>query len=459
MPKKPAILIVDDEEKLCRYLKKEFLRKGYAAYEAQCKKDALEILGNELVDVVLLDIVLQDENGLDVLREVRRDYPSVHVIMLTGNATVETAIESMKLGAYDYLTKPYNTEELCLLIDRAYEEACMRRENEFLRFELSRQTQFKELIGQDRETRELKSIVKKVARTNSAVLISGETGTGKELVAQMIHHESLHCDGPFVALNCAAFQESLLESELFGHEKGAFTDAIRQKQGLIEIADNGTLFLDEIGSMSPGVQAKVLRFLDSGGYRRVGGVKNLKTSARIISATNQNLAKAIQEGKFREDLFYRLNVVNIKVPPLRNRKSDVPLLVDHFLRKCRALQTRGEKRISRKALEALVEYHWPGNVRELENVIERAVIMAEGEMIEPVDVWLPGTAGTGEFPPQNTSLAEIERVHILKVLAESGGNKTKAAGALEIDIKTLYNKLKEYTSLQHVQTAGDEHGT
>ena len=444
MPKKPAVLIVDDEQKLCYYLGKEFLRKGYAAYAAHDSKEALKALEKDHVDVVLLDIILRDENGLDVLREIHRDYPSTHVIMLTGNATVETAIESMKLGAYDYLTKPYNFNELCLIIDRAYKEMLVRRENEFLRFELSRHIQFNEFVGQDPKIQELKSIVKKVARTNSAVLIFGETGTGKELVAQMIHHESPGSDSPFVALNCAAFQENLLESELFGHAKGAFTDAIRQKQGLIEIADNGTLFLDEIGSMSPGVQAKVLRFLDSGIYRRVGGIKNLKTSARVISATNQDLARAIQEDRFREDLYYRLNVVSIKVSPLRERKCDIPILVDHFLKKCKALQPRGEKRISRDTLEALMEYHWPGNVRELENVIERAVIMAEGDVIEPGNILLPATASTSRLQPRDTSLAEIERVHVLQVLAESGGNKTKAAGLLGIDVKTLYNKLKEY---------------
>ncbi len=445
MPRKASVLIVDDEEKLRHYLKQELLRKGYEVQDAREGKEAMDLLARQCADIVLLDIYLPGESGVAVLEKVRKEHPLARVIMLTGNATVETALESMKLGAYDYLTKPYDLTELCLLIDRAFSESQLRRENEVLQRRFSRESQFDLFVGEDPGVREALRMAEKAADATSAVLIAGETGTGKEIIARMIHQKSFRRDEPFLALNCAAFQDNLLESELFGHEKGSFTDASRQKPGLVELASRGSLFLDEVGDMPPGVQAKVLRFLDSGEFRRLGGTRNMKTDIRILSATHRDLPKAIQEGKFRDDLFFRLNVVMIRLPPLRERRGDIPRLAEHFLKKCSAVIAPRNRRFSPDALEVLTDYPWPGNVRELENIIERAVILSEGDEIlrEDLTSCLQGTSFVGERP-RDSSLAEVERCHILKVLAVAGANKAQAARSLGIDVKTLYNKLRDY---------------
>jgi len=445
MPRKASVLIVDDEEKLRHYLKKELLRKGYEVQDAREGKDAMDSLARQCADVVLLDISLPGENGVAILEKIRKEHPLARVIMLTGNATVETALESMKLGAYDYLTKPYGLAELCLVIDRAFAETQLRREHEVLQRRFSQESQFDLFVGEDPGVQEALRMAEKAAAASSAVLISGETGTGKEIIARMIHQKSARRDEPFLALNCAAFQDALLESELFGHEKGAFTDASRQKPGLVELASRGSLFLDEIGDMPPGVQAKVLRFLDSGEFRRLGGTRNMKTDIRILSATHRDLPKAISDGKFRDDLFFRLNVVTIRLPPLRERRGDIPRLAEHFLKKCAATIVSRSRRLSPDALDALKDYPWPGNVRELENIIERAMILSEGEVIGRDDIssCLKGGSSSGERP-KDSSLAEVERCHILKVLAAKGANKAQAARSLGIDVKTLYNKLRDY---------------
>ena len=445
MPRKASVLIVDDEEKLRHYLKKELVRKGYEVQDAGEGKAAMDSLARQTAEVVLLDIALPGETGVAVLEKIRKEHPLARVIMLTGNATVETALESMKLGAYDYLTKPCDLTELCLLIDRAFSESLLRRENEVLQRRFSRESEFDLFVGKDPGVQEALRMAEKAAAASSSVLISGETGTGKEIIARMIHQKSARSNEAFLALNCAAFQDSLLESELFGHEKGAFTDASRQKPGLIELASRGSLFLDEIGDMSPGIQAKVLRFLDSGEFRRVGGTRNMKTDIRILSATHRDLPKAIQEGKFRNDLYFRLNVVAIRLPPLRERRGDIPLLAEHFLKKCSASIVTRSRSLSPDALDALQGYAWPGNVRELENIIERAMILSEGEVIRREDIasCLRGGPATGDRP-KDASLAEVERCHILKVLADAGANKAQAARSLGIDVKTLYNKLRDY---------------
>ncbi|MBI5624669.1 MAG: sigma-54-dependent Fis family transcriptional regulator [Elusimicrobia bacterium] len=439
--RKLSVLVVDDEEGFCRCLGKEFGRKGYAVSAAHDGKAALEALAKAQADVMLLDVVLPRLSGTEVLKRVRRDHPRTQVIMLTGNATVETAIESMKQGAFDYLTKPVNLAELCLVVERAFEATRVRAENEALRWELGRRTRFDEFVGKHASVVEIRKMVSRVAETDSPVLICGETGTGKELVARMLHHESRRSKARFLAVNCAAFQENLLETELFGHEKGAFTDAGARKPGLVELADGGTLFLDEIGNMSPAVQAKVLRLLDAGEYRRVGGTDDLKSACRVVSATNQDLGKAIKDGRFREDLYYRLNVVMIKTPPLRERREDVPLLVEHFLDKVHALQTRGRKTMSRPALDLILGHPWPGNVRELENAVERAVILSEGSVIEPSALCLPCLEAGRSV---GDALADVEKAHILAVLGRTGGNKSQAAAILKVDVKTVYNKLKEF---------------
>jgi DNA-binding NtrC family response regulator len=445
MPRKASVLIVDDEEKLRHYLKKELVRKGYEVQDAGEGKAAMDSLALQTADVVLLDIALPGDSGVTVLGKIRKEHPLARVIMLTGNATVETALESMKLGAYDYLTKPCDLTELCLLIDRAFAETQLRRENEVLQRRFSRESEFDLFVGEDPGVQKALRMAEKAAAASSSVLISGETGTGKEIIARMIHQKSARRDEPFLALNCAAFQDSLLESELFGHEKGAFTDASRQKPGLVELASRGSLFLDEIGDMSPGIQAKVLRFLDSGEFRRVGGTRNMKTDIRILSATHRDLPKAAQEGKFRDDLYFRLNVVAIRLPPLRERRADIPLLAEHFLKKCSASIVTRSRSLSPDALDALKDYPWPGNVRELENIIERAMILSEGEVIQREDIssCLKGGPSSGGRP-KDASLAEVERCHILKVLADAGANKAQAARSLGIDVKTLYNKLRDY---------------
>lgn len=445
MHRQAAVLIVDDEEKLRHYLRKELVRKGYEVEAARDGKEAMDSLAGRPADVVLLDIGLPGESGIVVLEKIRREHPLTRVIMLTGNATVETARDSMKLGACDYLTKPCDLGELCLVIDRAFAETRLARENEVLQRRFSRESEFDIFVGEDLAVQEALRTAEKAAAASSSVLISGETGTGKEIIARMIHRKSARRDEPFLALNCAAFQDALLESELFGHEKGAFTDASRQKPGLVELASRGSLFLDEIGDMPQAVQAKVLRFLDSGEFRRLGGTRNMKTDIRILSATHRDLPKAIKEGKFRDDLFFRLNVVTIRLPPLRERSGDIPRLAEHFLKKCGAAIASRCRRLSPEALAALKEYAWPGNVRELENIVERAMILSEGEVIGRADIasCLRGGAAAASGP-KDSSLAEVERFHILKVLAESGANKAQAARSLGIDVKTLYNKLREY---------------
>ncbi|HBL16608.1 MAG: hypothetical protein A2X36_16005 [Elusimicrobia bacterium GWA2_69_24] len=447
MSQVPAVLVVDDERGFCATLCKEFVRKGYPVRAAHDRAGALVELAAERADVALIDLSLGKDDGVELLREVRREYPTVQVIMLTGNATVETAIEAMKLGAYDYLTKPCHPEELLLLIGRAFEAARMRRENEVLKSELTRQGGGSELIGKSSRMEELRGLVRKIAPAESPILISGETGVGKELVARMFHAESRRRDGPFIALNCSAFQETLLESELFGYERGAFTGAVGRKPGLIELADGGTLFLDEIGTMSPGVQMKLLRFLDSGEYRRLGGTQSLRSKARVLSATNQDLGAAIQDGRFREDLFYRINVVRVEVPALRERKEDIQVLAEHFLAEFRARGGRGPVRLSRAARDVLAAYDWPGNVRELKNAVERAYLFGEGKEVQPDDFrLLPRPAQPSQAPQlsPDSSLAAVEKEHILRVLNQAQGSRTRAAAILGIDAKTLYNKLKSY---------------
>jgi len=446
MSQQHSILIVDDEESFRRHLARLFLRKGYRVFDVATAAEALEQLESEPVDVVLLDILLPDQDGVEVLRKIKESNPDLQVIMMTGNATVQNAIASMKLGAYDYLVKPFDLEELSILINRACEYSALRREHRLLRRELDRYARFEEFIARDEKTVAILEMVERVAPTDSTVLITGETGTGKELVARAIHRKSPRQNRPLVVVNCSALPETLLESEMFGYEKGAFTGAVRDKSGLIDMANTGTLFLDEIGDLPPSVQIKLLRVIETGDFRPVGSTKNLHANVRIIAATNRDLKKLMQEGKFREDLFYRLNVIHIHIPPLRERPKDIPALVEFFMEKTCARFGKCVREIDPQALQLLYRYHWPGNVRELENVIERAIILSSGVRVTVKDLPLElvQQEPASEDLRDGKSLEAIEREHILRILRETGGNKTRAAEILGITKKTLYAKLRRY---------------
>jgi DNA-binding NtrC family response regulator len=437
-----SVLVVDDEEPFRRLLKRELGRKGFAVEVAADGAAALALLRERAFDVALLDIVMPGTDGLATLRRLREDPAAPAVIVLTGRATVETAVEAMKSGAYDYLTKPYKLDELVVLVNRAHEFRSLRAKNQLLEQELVRQESAVELVGGSRQLADVLALVRKVAPTDSAVLILGESGTGKELVANALWHASRRSRAPLIPLNCATLSENLIESELFGHERGAFTNAVATKHGLVEVADTGTLFLDEIGELPLPLQPKLLRFLDTGEYRRVGGTRALRTDVRLIAATNRDLRGLIAAGRFREDLWYRLNVIAITIPPLRERPDDVPELARHFARRHARATGRPAADFTADALAALAAYHWPGNVRELRNVVERAVILCEGALIGRGDLAVP--AATAPERAAGASLEEIERGHILRVLRETGGNQSRASQLLGIDRKTLYLKLRRY---------------
>lgn len=443
MHKDLKVLFVDDEKTYREVMKRELALAGYLVAGAESGEQAIELLSQKDFDVVILDIVLPGIDGVQTLKRIReKEYP-VEVIMLTGQGTVETAVESMKLGAYDYITKPCKLSELEILVKKAYERKQLARENISLKRLADGRKRQDVLLGKSPAIQDVLRLVDKVAATDSTILILGESGTGKELVARSIHAKSRRAGKPFVVVNCAALQETLLESELFGHTKGAFTGAHQARMGLFEAADGGTLFLDEVGEMSLGIQSKLLRVLQSGELRRLGENRAIEVDVRLIAATNKNLSQEVKEGKFREDLFYRLNVITITLPPLRERKEDIPILVEHFVSFYRE---RGVKRrVDKKTMKALMNYAWPGNVRELQNIVERMVILSDGETMES---WtLPDYFYMNSFreePLEDISLAELERRYIQHVLAEKRGNKSLAAQTLGISLKTLYNKLKEY---------------
>ncbi len=437
------ILVCDDEEPFRRLLKNELTRKGYAVSVAADGSEALRQLAASFFDVILLDVMMPGMDGLALMKKLREDQGAPPIIVLTGKATVETAVEAMKNGAYDYLTKPYKLDELVIVVNRAAEYGRLRVKSELLEQELVRKELPFEFIGSSRAFKDILALIKKIAPTDTPVFIQGESGTGKELAANTIWHYSSRRERPFIALNVAALSENLIESELFGHEKGAFTGAHQLKHGLVEVADKGTLFLDEIGEMPIALQAKLLRFLDSGEFRRVGGNKPLRVSVRLITATNKDLAELIKAGKFREDLSYRLNVITVALPPLRERKEDIPALARHFLEKYSKRLGKTITDVSSDALELLSGYHWPGNVRELENVIERGVILCEEETLDADCLSIPSPVVVDELGT-NPSLEEMEKTYILRVLKETSNNQSRASQLLGIDRKTLYLKLKKY---------------
>jgi DNA-binding NtrC family response regulator len=450
MAENARVLVVDDEASLRLLLSKELAREGYEVDTVSDGTEALKRLAENRYHVVLLDIVLPGMDGVSVLRRIKKDGLGTQVIMLTGNATVENAVESMKLGAFEYIRKPYALTELVAHLERAVEFGRSQLGIEFLRQELRRSGHRGGLIGKSRAIADLRRLIERVATTQSIALVYGESGTGKEVVARSIHESSDRGKNQFVAINCASFSETLLESELFGHEKGAFTDAKVQKRGLAEVADGGTLFLDEVGEIPVRFQSKLLRFLETSEIRRVGGTRDIKLNARILCATNKPLEELVERGQFRDDLYYRLNVLSVSVPPLREHAEDIPLLVENFLE-----QLGFHKRFDQGALQVLGSYHWPGNVRELKNVVERACIMSPRDTITADDIAflrLNAPSSSGPTAPEDAaeeggvpvSLQEVERRHIVRVLEYVGGHKGRAAELLRINPKTLYNKIRAY---------------
>jgi len=454
------LLIVDDERSL-RFSLGEWARDlGYEPLEASSAVEALQQVREHAVQVVLLDLKLGPDDGIELLQRLREEDPHLPVIMITGHGTVEHAVRATRLGAYDFMLKPPNLDHLAVVVDRAIQHARLKREVEHHR---SAPGRGREMIGESRGLTQAIASLEKAAKSNSIVLLRGETGVGKELMARHLHEQSLRAAGPFIELNCSAIPETLLESELYGHEKGAFTDAKTSKKGLVELADGGTLFLDEIGEMAPGLQAKLLRVLETRTFRRVGGANDIVADVRILAATHRDLQKMVGEGRFREDLYYRLNVVPIEMPPLRERVDDIPLLAEHFVAKICADLGRAPARIHPDALEPMKRYAWPGNIRELRNVIERILLLEADADIhrehlprELLGASPRGGAGASSpFPPGVVvPLSEVERMAITHALEVCGGNKTRAAQKLGISRQTLRTKLKEY-AIDDVEEDGD----
>jgi DNA-binding NtrC family response regulator len=436
------ILIVDDELIMRESLAGWLERDGHQVDKASSGEEALEMLEKTRYDILLLDIKMDGMSGLDVLKRVHENDPDVAVVMITAYGSVSTAIEAMKNGAFDYLMKPFDPNELGLLIEKIIDRQARDRETLFLKEEYRERTRFESMLGQSRAMQEVFRLIEDVATTGSTVLITGETGTGKGLAAKAIHSKSPRCNGPFVAVNCGAFPEHLLESELFGHQKGAFTDAKASKKGRLEMAHGGTLFLDEIGEISMRMQIDLLRVMEDRVFYRVGGTQPLEADFRVIAATNKDLAQAIRDRTFRQDLFYRLNVISFVMPPLRDRKEDIPILAEHFLQRFSQESNKNMDRISREAMDEMMLYEWPGNVRELENAIERAVVVGKGRTVQPED--LPIFAPEHRTMAADKSLQEIEKAHILAILEENDWNIKKSAAVLQIDRSTLYSKIKRY---------------
>ena len=450
MKEKPRILVVDDEESIRMMLRAVLEEEGYEIIEAADGPEAVKAVEQNPLDLILLDIRMTTMDGIETLTEIRKISPFVPVLMMTAYATVKTAVEALKAGAFEYLAKPLDIEELKILVQKALEYYRLREENLTLKERLGSRFDFSRIIGKGRKMKELFDFLAQVAPSEATVLILGESGTGKELVANAIHHNSPRTQQPFVKVACAALPETLLESELFGHEKGAFTGAIARREGRFQAAHRGTIFLDEVGEMSLAIQTKLLRVLQEREFEPVGSSRTAKVDVRVIAATNKDLGKEIREGRFREDLFYRLNVIPIHLPPVRERKEDIPALANHFLSLYREKNKKEIKEISPKALDLLIRHDWPGNIRELENCLERAVIVARGELIAPADLPpaiqnLPAGKEDAEIPfPAGISLQEAEKALILKTLEDTGGNRSRAAEILGINRRTLQMKLKEY---------------
>ena len=436
------ILIVDDELIMRESLAGWLQRDGHTIQTAPSGEEALEKLKETHFDIMLVDIKMEGISGLEVLQQVKESDPDVAVVMITAYGSIPTAIEAMKNGAYDYMLKPFDPNELGVLIEKIIRYQEQEREMLFLREEHKERTRFESMIGQSQPMQDIFNLICDVAPMDSTVLITGETGTGKGLAAKAIHTNSPRCNGPFVTVNCGAIPEHLMETELFGHQKGAFTDAKETKKGRLELAHGGTIFLDEVGEISRRMQIDLLRVIEDRVFYRVGGTQPMEVDFRVIAATNRNLGKAIKDGSFREDLFYRLNVVSMEMPPLNQRKEDIPLLADHFLQRFIQETNKAIDKINREAMDEFMLYDWPGNVRELENAIERAVVVGKKRQIMPED--LPILCHDPLLAPRNNSLKEIEKVHIRQILTDYDWNIARSAKTLGIDRSTLYSKIKKY---------------
>ncbi len=449
-----TILVIEDKESMARMLKDTLESEGYKVISAGTATEGIRCLKEDKIDLVITDLKLPEKDGLEILRISKEENQLRPVIVMTAFGSIETAVTAMKEGAFDFITKPFDIDHLLMLVKRALEAQRLLTENILLKEEFAPKLKFPRIIGKSAGITTVAQMVQKVAPTKTTVLLIGESGTGKELFARAIHNLSKRLKYPFVPINCAAIPKDLLESELFGHEKGSFTGAESKKIGKFELADKGTIFLDEVGDMDFTLQSKLLRAIEESEIERVGGIRPIKVDVRIIAASNKDLEKAVEERTFREDLFYRLNVFPIRIPPLRERKEDIPLLVEYFINKyCREIKTP-LKNISKEALDVLMNYHWKGNVRELENTIERAVILCDGDTITPEHIII-----SKQFGPESLKsllmgetledvakraqrIAETQR--IVEVLKETKGNKTKAAEILRISYKTLFTKIKEY---------------
>ncbi len=438
------VLVVDDEEIVRESLSGWLAKDGYTLGTAPDGQTALDKLRNSRWSILLVDLKMPGMDGLQVLEAAKQVQPDVAVVIMTAYATVDTAVSAMKMGAYDYLVKPFDPEELSLMMVKIVAQQELVRENVLLRKVLKRDYHFRDLISKNPAMHKIFDLARSAARSQSTVLVLGESGTGKELLARAIHAESARKDEVFVAVSCAALTETLLESELFGHEKGSFTGAVTRRKGKFEAANRGTLFLDEIGDISTKTQLDLLRVLEERRFMRVGGSETIEVDVRIIAATNRDLRKAVAEGRFREDLFYRLNVIPITLPPLRERREDIPLLVDHFLEQLGVEMGRKVEGVSADGLTTLMRYDWPGNVRELRNILERALVVSSGSVLQAADIGLSGSPRQPDQPEPAVTLEEIERRHIAAILHQAGGNVTHAARILDIDRVTLYNKIKKY---------------
>lgn len=443
------ILVVDDEELVRDAFQAAISKMGHEVSVASSGPKALELIGETEFDLVLSDIKMPQMSGLELLGKIRQESRDAVVIMVTAHGSIENSFEAMEKGAFNFIHKPVNLDELEIMVKKGLENRDLHLENRILKSEIKTKYNFGRIVGADKKFTDLLQTLDSASKSRATILIRGESGTGKELFARAIHYNSPRSEGPFIKLNCAALPEGLIESELFGHEKGSFTNAIKQSRGRFELADGGTLLLDEISEIPMGVQAKLLRVLQEMEFERVGSQETLKVNVRIVATSNRDLEQMIRKGDFREDLFYRLNVIPLSLPPLRERKSDIPMLAEHFLMRYNEQNDRSIKGFTSKAMRLLGGYHWPGNIRELENYIERAVVLTTGDSISEDD--LPSYLALGELAQHSPAsiegemtIAEMEKVAIINMLEKYGGNRTKAAEVLGISSRTLRNKLHEY---------------
>jgi two-component system, NtrC family, nitrogen regulation response regulator NtrX len=446
-----TILIVDDEESICQTLGGILTDEGYEVVATGSGEEALRLLEEELPQLVLLDIWLSGMDGIETLKAIKGAHPQLQVVMMSGHGTIETAVKATKLGAFDFIEKPLSLEKVILAVNHALDLVRLEEENLLLRQRVSHEY---ELTGNSGPIQDLKEVIGIVAPTNAWILIMGENGTGKELVARSVHRQSRRAQKPFIEVNCAAIPEDLIESELFGHEKGAFTGATAKKRGKFDLANEGTIFLDEVADMSLKAQAKVLRILQEKKFERVGGNRLIPTDVRVLAATNKDLEKEMEEGRFRQDLYYRLNVIPLRIPPLRERREDIPLLVDRFLKDFARKEGDVEKKVTEDVMVALMKYHWPGNVRELKNIIERLVIMTQSGVISKCDIAPLFEEGKTQAPPAEpeeiasdsfrAAKQDFERQYIVRKLREFDGNISRTAEAIGLERSNLHKKIRSY---------------